>query len=693
MSHRDPAADTISPVVTWAAGLLTAALVLAPLLGARFSRAGITALEILVCGAAVLLALRNRNRDQAAVCPAGRWTSALLTCFLCWAILATASHHFRHESQMLSVDFACWLLAFWAAAAIAGRLKSGTAVICSGLAAGGSIAALRAIQEFIITRDPTWRAFGPFFNPGFLSGYLTLTIPVSLALYLNANGRLPVLLSAICSLIQISGILLSGTRYGVATGALAAAIFGGFVVFGRRERGDWRRLAAIGAAAVVVIAASSRPLVTRVGAAASEGHSGLFRLYTWRSTVRMAQDYPLFGVGPGRFEAAFARYAEAGFTRLAHQHYLQIAAETGIPGGALFVLAAAAGLWVCGKAAKSKDRPHEALLAAGLFAGALGSAARGLLDSDIYVFAITVSFWSALGAGSGAALRNDRFARAGSTAVLILAAVTACLALRLGTADLMAVIGDRAISNGDTLRAQRFYDRAARISSGNPQYQMRLGQIAETSGSAGRDEALRRFRRAVELDPGRARYHYVLGNAYSRYGNHRAALRQYKEASKYDPKAPRLILALARTYDALGSPSKAMAEYRRLVQQESTPYEKIRAIPQVVETSYAFAHYEIAEDLLKRNRKREAIRQYELCAARLERWASFGRYLAALQEAQAITYEDLVSLDALYGKAAGRLEQLYRAEGRDRLARDWAEKKKAGLFGSGQAENGSGDSR
>jgi O-antigen ligase len=66
------------------------------------------------------------------------------------------------------------------------------------------------------------------------------------------------------------------------------------------------------------------------------------RVRLWTVALRMIEDRPIFGVGPGNFIAAFPRYArgsEEVFQGLVtHNTYLGVAAENGLVGGALFLL-------------------------------------------------------------------------------------------------------------------------------------------------------------------------------------------------------------------------------------------------------------------------------------------------------------------------------------------------------------------
>ncbi|HZI93979.1 MAG TPA: O-antigen ligase family protein, partial [Patescibacteria group bacterium] len=63
------------------------------------------------------------------------------------------------------------------------------------------------------------------------------------------------------------------------------------------------------------------------------------RLIGWRYTLRILHDYPIVGSGLGTFPEAWIYYypgGTAGIWKEAHNDYLQVAAETGIAGAAVF---------------------------------------------------------------------------------------------------------------------------------------------------------------------------------------------------------------------------------------------------------------------------------------------------------------------------------------------------------------------
>src|SRR5690606_17829986 len=106
-------------------------------------------------------------------------------------------------------------------------------------------------------------------------------------------------------------------------------------------------------------------LLPRIQTSLHDDHSSMFRWFTWVATAKMAMAKPLFGWGAGGFPDIFPMFAIAGYTRSAHQSWLQLAAENGWPAMVILVVACGAA-WRSGwRALGSSTYP----LAAGALAG------------------------------------------------------------------------------------------------------------------------------------------------------------------------------------------------------------------------------------------------------------------------------------------------------------------------------------
>ncbi|HEX3581897.1 MAG TPA: O-antigen ligase family protein [Thermoanaerobaculia bacterium] len=192
-------------------------------------------------------------------------------------------------------------------------------------------------------------------NPNDVGTYLAAPAVVAVAVAFRSAGKRRWLYAAIAVLLT-GGIVASSTR--TAIGAMVA----GLVVFGLIHS---RRAAVVVLAAILILGMVALSPATTLGremrqlrdAAVYRDLQTLFseRLVPFLTAIDMTRDHPLLGVGPGCFKyhympyrvGLFGRYPDA-WTKAypmnwgeVHNDHLQVAAETGLPGYALFLAAIA----------------------------------------------------------------------------------------------------------------------------------------------------------------------------------------------------------------------------------------------------------------------------------------------------------------------------------------------------------------
>ena len=99
----------------------------------------------------------------------------------------------------------------------------------------------------------------------------------------------------------------------------------------------------------------------------------LERVFTWKTTVDMIQDFPLFGIGPGAYRQMTEQYRD-GYnihwtaTSHAHNSYLHFAAESGVVAGLLLALliGAAIGIGALRQGDVKRDEAGRRLIAGGV---------------------------------------------------------------------------------------------------------------------------------------------------------------------------------------------------------------------------------------------------------------------------------------------------------------------------------------
>jgi O-antigen ligase len=242
---------------------------------------------------------------------------------------------------------------------------------------------------------------GSYTNPNDLALSAVLTLPLCLALLFVSRSRLERAAWTAAILLLIYTMLLTGSRGGFLSLAVAFAMC--LWEFGIRGRRRYLLLLA----ALVVVAfwqSSSAGLVERLkgtfnakqDATSSYGSAQKRQQLFWRS-IEVTEDHPLFGVGPGNFQVI------SGNWQVTHNSFTQMSAEGGLPALALYVWI----LWRGFRNLKAIKRFAQGrrtlnVLASGLKASLAAYAVGSFFASTAYLFApyflvayTTALFWIA----------------------------------------------------------------------------------------------------------------------------------------------------------------------------------------------------------------------------------------------------------------------------------------------------------
>ncbi len=177
---------------------------------------------------------------------------------------------------------------------------------------------------------------GFFINQNIAAGYLGLALVFAL-LRMIRQERVPL----INFLIVLAGWGCTQSRGAFLSMVLVVVIY---AVLNTREiektltawtSGQWSRFMIIVGLAVL----ASVPMINRIFHAVDMDPRAYFRVYVWVSAIHMALAQPLWGFGPGTFGVVYPIYRSGSLwntaTPFAHNEYLQVAAECGLPALAL----------------------------------------------------------------------------------------------------------------------------------------------------------------------------------------------------------------------------------------------------------------------------------------------------------------------------------------------------------------------
>jgi O-antigen ligase len=258
--------------------------------------------------------------------------------------------------------------------------------VVGSLVVGAAVSAVYGMVVGAPADDPGRVAIG---NANETAASLVAGGTLAAALAFALRGK-PVLrlLTTIAVPLCVFAVFLTLSRGGLV--ALGASLMAAIVMGGRR-RGVVLTLTAAAVLAAVIYFGAFASVESRDRVLDLEGGTG--RTDIWTVGWRMVEDQPLRGVGAGNFPIASIHYLlEPGALlrddfivdnpKVAHNTYLNVLAELGVVGLALFLAVIAFSLWCAGRAvglaARAGDRQLDVL------ARAMVVVIAGLLAADFF---------------------------------------------------------------------------------------------------------------------------------------------------------------------------------------------------------------------------------------------------------------------------------------------------------------------
>lgn len=324
-----------------------------------------------------------------------------------WLALATSWSEVPYMSAIAAWRAGALILAFAILRLDADRdrgwqvFRAGLALLASALALWG------AWQLLAEGTQPRSLFANPNSHAAFLAMCALLTLPP--ALTPEAAGRSARLIPLGTYALLVFGMAIVGGR-----GATLAFLGGLALVL----LATWRRLSrgnlavALAATSVSLLAAQAVTggrLSERLATLQNPATAGQDRWIIWEGAWQMLRDAPWHGIGPGVFWFAYPAYrspADASGGFYAHNDYLQLAIEAGIPAVLLTLAVGLAALSAWRRALAGGRR--TAAEASGAFAAFAAMAVHSLVTFNLYVMPLLVLAGTALA-------RLDRLAHPAET--------------------------------------------------------------------------------------------------------------------------------------------------------------------------------------------------------------------------------------------------------------------------------------
>ncbi len=216
------------------------------------------------------------------------------------------------------------------------------------------------LQSATIARAVAGEPFATFIYQNSFGAFLALIIPLLMGLAVIRQKRWWIWLMV--TLVSVLVLVKTGSK-GAIVALILGVIIGAFAFYWHRFSKLWRIvIVIIGSIVALFVLLVVVGLISDVPSCRCEGlipipDSLFVRAEYWDATVKIIRDNPLAGVGLNQFSNSYLYYksADAGEVLKAHNDYLQMASEMGIP--ALLVFLA---IWFI--ILKSIGRPARALV-------------------------------------------------------------------------------------------------------------------------------------------------------------------------------------------------------------------------------------------------------------------------------------------------------------------------------------------
>lgn len=226
-----------------------------------------------------------------------------------------------------------------------------------------TFASMWLYKQYYILHWP--RPLGPSADPNYEALSLVMTVPLAIWLTRYEGRALWRWVGRICSPILAFAVFVSQSRGGL----LALIVMSALAWLNSQHK--MRLAVGFTLAVAVMLAIGPNQMIKRLEQIQIQGEaetgaemSTRARVELARAGFRMMEDHPVFGVGLGQFESYEFHYNPLlinleGRAHIAHDTYVQLGAEGGIPTLALYLAILAVTLSTCRSAQKAPGAPAD----------------------------------------------------------------------------------------------------------------------------------------------------------------------------------------------------------------------------------------------------------------------------------------------------------------------------------------------
>lgn len=405
-----------------------------------------------------------------------------------------------------------------------------------------------------------------------MAGFLLFLIPLVLNLVLITKKWLVRFSFSFLLILTILGMIFTYSRGGW------LSLLGGLMFFGilAKEKivSNLRLLMVVGGVIVFLIVLILTKPYSQINRSISNISaevlpqtrtvSGELRVTVWQNSARLIQEYPIFGVGPGAFGSVYYVFQRDPwlYASNAHNYFLEIAAETGIPGLLFF---SSLLIFTIYALSKNHTKIKNTTLLTGVIAALFGSFLHAFIDFDWSYISLFLLFWIFLAfVLSSISTKEKAIKTSGFKKVFYL------LPVILMMVSWLLFLGEKqyklALKNveKDPKKAEKYIAKAIFLNPFDATYRSLYGAIYAAQGKY--REAKISYEKAIELYPFGADLYYNIGLIEFEKKNYKEAEKWLLKAAKLAPHHfLRIHIALSQVYKKLGRMDLAKKVLREVI--------------------------------------------------------------------------------------------------------------------------------
>lgn len=430
-----------------------------------------------------------------------------------------------------------------------------------------------------IMKNAKFVILGTLGSPGMLGGYFSICCVISYHYFVCSKGRIKSIFTAFLFLLFLSVSAATLSRTSIIS--IAGGLAGYFAVSLFLKKSFSARFTKSAAGIFVTILLAAAVLIPSTGiynyAVNSnkdvksyffnryKSNSALQRRLIWKSALEIINEKPMLGAGAGSFfyeypkaqakvlegrelTGAFPRIAANRIASYAHNDYLQIAAESGIPGLICFLMFPFFSFISLYRKCKNKD-PFALNYAPVLFSGILAVMIQALFDFPSYMPATALIFWLFLGSchiksysskpAHGTLNVKARFS------IYAISGILAFTVLMPLISAINLSVANKSLVSGDVYKAKESLENALAYDPSEPEIYASLGRLERIKGNF--SQSSKYYDKALSLSNHPSHY-YGKGMSAFLSGNLEEAKISFYSVLEIDPRSTDAMLAMALIY-------------------------------------------------------------------------------------------------------------------------------------------------